>query len=107
MGMGKPDESNKFKKLMQIDFPMICDPGQGIYSAYHLRRTSTMQMLSPALISKGLKLMSKGYKLEFPRHDAAQLAGVFVIDTRGEVRWCYYSADPSDHPSVDAIINSA
>jgi hypothetical protein len=106
VGMGSSDESEEFRKLMNIDFPLICDPNQQVYSAYHLRKTSFLQMISASLLAKGLKAIAAGHKLEIPRQDAKQLAGVFKIDVKGQVIWSYYSSNPSDYPAVEAIVNA-
>jgi hypothetical protein len=39
-----------------------------------------------------------------PEGDVKQLAGAFVIDTSGEVRFQYLSGDPSDIPPVGDLL---
>ncbi len=39
-----------------------------------------------------------------PRDDVLQTPGVFLIDTSGNIRYAHYAKDPSDNPSIDALL---
>jgi peroxiredoxin len=41
-----------------------------------------------------------------PEGDVKQLAGVFIIDTTGHIRYRHLSADPADFPSAEDVLTT-
>jgi hypothetical protein len=39
-----------------------------------------------------------------PQGVVMQLAGLFLIDTAGHIRYAHYSKDPSDNPSIETLL---
>ena len=106
VGMGKPREAETFREQFQVPFPMICDPHRDLYGAYRLERTGMFSLLSPALALKGLSAMSQGHLMGLPEGDVKQLAGVFVIDTAGHIRFSHRSSDPADITDVAVVLQA-
>ncbi len=104
VGMGPPKESNAFLKKFGRPFPMICDPEQKLYAAYGLKRMGTLGFLSPSLALKSLSALAGGNLAGIPEGDVKQLAGVFIVDTTGYVRFRHLSADPSDFPPAEDVL---
>ncbi|MCF8128431.1 MAG: redoxin domain-containing protein [Deltaproteobacteria bacterium] len=104
VGMGPPKESEAFLKRFELPFPMICDPERKLYAAYGLKRMGTLGFLSPSLALKSLSALAGGNLVGMPEGDVKQLAGVFIIDTTGHVRFRHLSDDPSDFPPVKDIL---
>lgn len=104
VGMGPPKESGAFLKKFELPFPMICDPDRKLYEAYGLKRMGTLGFLSPSLALKSLGALAGGNLVGMPEGDVKQLAGVFIIDTSGHVRFRHLSADPSDFPSAEDVL---
>jgi peroxiredoxin len=104
VGLGTPDQAEAFRKQFSLSFPIICDPEKKLYRIYGLGRSSVSRMVSPAVLFKGLKALSRGYTPSVPQSDVMQLAGVFLIDTAGNIRYAHYSKDPSDHPSIETLL---
>jgi hypothetical protein len=105
VGMGTLEQTADFIKQLEIPFPMACDPQRIVYKAFALKRISPLGFLSPALAVKGLAVMSRGHGMGVPQGDIRQLAGLFIIDTRGVIVFRYESRDPSDHPEPSVIID--
>jgi hypothetical protein len=61
-------------------------------------------MASPGVFIKGLRTMARGHMPGVPRGDTSQLAGVFLIDTEGTIRYSHYAKDPADNPSVESLL---
>ncbi len=71
---------------------------------YDLKSGTIASVASPAVLLKGLRAMSMGYRPGIPQADVMQLPGVFLIDTDGNIRYSYFSKDASDHPPVDTLL---
>ncbi len=104
VGMGPPKESKEFLKKFSLPFEMVCDPERKLYEAYGLKRMGVLGFLSPSLALKSLSAVAKGNLVGMPEGDVKQLAGVFIIDITGHVRFRHLSADPSDFASAENIL---
>ena len=104
VGLGSADETAAFKSRFDVPFVMIADPRKQLFGAFGLKRASTGSLFSMGVAVKGLTAMAKGHGLGVPSGDVRQLSGVFIIDTDGSVRFSHYAADPSDHPSAEALL---
>jgi len=106
VGMGPPKESEAFLKKFSLPFEMVCDPERKLYEAYGLKRMGVMGFLSPSLALKGLSAVAKGNLVGRPEGDVKQLAGVFIIDMTGHVRFRHLSADPADFASAENVLTA-
>lgn len=104
VGQGRPAESEKFRKEFAPSYPVICDPDKALFTGYGLRRGTLTKMVSPGVIFRGIGAMSRGALPGIPRGDILQLAGVFLIDEEGTIRYFYFSKDASDYPAVETLL---
>jgi len=104
VGLGTFDRAAAFKKQFSISFPIICDPEKTLYQTYGLGRGSLAGMASPVFLLKGLKTLARGHLPGMPQDDIRQMPGVFLISTSGTIRYAHYSKDPSDNPSIEALL---
>ncbi len=104
VGMGSPKASEEFLKRFQVPFSMICDPERKLYDGYGLKRMGVLRFLSPSLALKSLSAVAQGNMVGMPEGDVKQLAGVFIINTSGHVRFRHLSADPADFPPVEDVL---
>ncbi len=104
VGMGSPKESKEFLERFKIPFPMICDPERALYGIYDLKRMGVLGFLSPSLALKSLSAVAQGNLVGIPEGDVKQLAGVFIIDSSGHIRFRHLSADPADFPSAEDVL---
>ncbi len=104
VGLGNPDEAEAFRKQFSPSLPIICDPEKILYHAYGLKKVSVAALASPSLWLNGLKTLAKGHMPGISKDNVMQMSGVFLIDTAGDIRYAYYSKDPSDNPSVDSLL---
>jgi hypothetical protein len=105
VGLGNPEQSEKFRKDFSPDFSIICDPQKNLFKAYGLGRGSLSDMASPGIFFKGLRTLTRGHTPGLPRGDIFQLPGVFMIDTLGNIRYSHYAKNPSDYPSVESLLS--
>ena len=104
VGMGPPKESREFLEKFALPFLMVCDPNRKLYDAYGLKRMGTLGFLSPSLALKGLSALAGGNLVGMPEGDVKQLAGIFIIDNSGHVRFRHLSADPADFPPAEDVL---
>ena len=106
VGMGSTAQSETFRKTFAPEFSMVCDPDRRLYRAYQLKKTGFLQLVSPSLFAKAMKALGSGHKMGSPQGDVFQLPGVFIIDTKGRVRFSRHSRDPSDHPKPEELLSA-
>ncbi len=105
VGMGPPKESREFLERFKVPFPMICDPELRLYDIYGLKKMGVLGFLSPSLALKSLSAVAQGNMAGIPGN-VKQLAGVFIIDASGLVRFRHLSADPADFPPVEDVLGA-
>ena len=104
VGMGPPKESEEFLKKFALPFIMVCDPKRKLYEAYGLKQMGALDFFSPSLALKSLSAVIKGNLVGMPEGDVKQLAGVFIIDISGHIRFSHLSADPADFPPAEDVL---
>jgi peroxiredoxin len=103
-GLGTVEQSARFREEFSLTFPIISDPKKELYRQYGLSSAGVSSLLSPVVLLRGMRAMSRGYTPGIPRGDVMQMPGVFLIDTEGNIRYSYFSKDVSDHPPIDALL---
>ncbi len=106
VGMAPPEESKEFLDHFKLPFEMICDPDRKLYEAYGLKRMGNLGFLSPSLTLKGISAILGGNSAGMPKGDVKQLAGAFIINREGRIRFRYLSADPSDFPPAEDLLET-
>ena len=104
VGMGTPSESAEFAGKFNIPFPIIADPQKKLYRKFKLKQMSTLGFLSPSVALKGVAAIVGGHGIGMPQGDIRQLAGVFIINTAGQIIFSHFSNNPADHPDAKTII---
>jgi peroxiredoxin len=106
VGMGPPKESRVFLEHFKVPFPMICDPERKLYDIYGLKKMGVLGFLSPSLALKSLSAVAQGNMAGIPEGDVKQLAGIFIIDNSGHIRFRHLSGDPADFPSAEDVLEA-
>ncbi len=88
----------------QSPFPVLLDPELISYRAYGLGQ-SFWSAWGPKNLLYYARALLRGEKLKEKRGDTHQLGGNFIVDATGTVRMAYPSRDPTDRPSIDAMLS--
>jgi peroxiredoxin len=89
----------------QLPFRCLVDAERRVYRAYGLGRGSWRQTLTPRALAPYIRHIFSGRVVRSASHqDVRQRGGDFVVGHDGRIRLAYASDDPSDRPSVDAIL---
>jgi len=104
VGMGTPSESEEFAAKFNVPFPIISDPQKKLYRKFRLKQMSTLGFFSPSVALKGVAAIVGGHGIGIPQGDVRQLAGVFIINTAGQIVFSHFSGNPADHPDAETII---
>lgn len=104
VGMGRPEASARFRRRYDLPFPVLADPDRTAYRAYGLGEGP---VLGWPELTGGFRLAMHGVLPGLRAGDARQLAGDFLIDRDGIVRYVRRSRRPADIPSPDALLAAA
>lgn len=107
VGMGVPDSCARFRRRYALPFPVFADPERTAYRAYGLAEGSTGQVLGWPEIAGGLGLALRGYLPGIAAGLNAQLAGDFLIDRDGVIRYVHRSRRAADVPPPRVLLAAA
>jgi len=104
----KPGAVAPYLNRMGWHVPVVCDPDRAGYAAFGLERTRWTSFVKPRVLAGYLRAALRGYGVRkpVPGEDVLQLGGDFVLDRQREVVFAYPSADPTDRPTVAAILEA-
>lgn len=103
ISFGTEDWAKAWLEETGAPFPLLLDPERRVYRAYGLGR-SVLRVWSPKVLWRYLRLMMAGRRLKPIQGDPHQLGGDFIVDAGGIVRLAHPSRDPTDRPSVEALL---
>ena len=84
-------------------FRLLLDPERIVYRTYGLER-SWLRSWNLRTLRRYIQLLRAGRKWRGIQGDSAQLAGDFIVDTKGILRLAYRSHDPTDRPLVADLL---
>lgn len=86
----------------------VGDPGYEVYRAFGLCRGKVRMFFSPRILGAYLAKMWSGWRIRKPRkgEDLLQLGGDFVLDSSRRLAFIHRSADPTDRPTVQQLLNA-
>jgi peroxiredoxin len=104
----RPELLAGFLREQPLPFLAVADPERVAYEAFSLERTSWAAMLRPGVVLRYLHLILRGWRPQQVRagEDVLQLGGDFVLDGEGRLSYAYRSAEPTDRPSVEALLHA-
>ena len=88
VGNGSRYFATIFREDLGVDFPIF------------------IELLSPRLITNGVRALAKGSRQKGVQGDAFQLGGSFVIRRGGGVAFAHRSREAGDHADLDRLIAS-
>ena len=103
VAMAEPQQAAGFRSKYELPFRLLADPQRQAYRAYGLQRGSAWKVAGPAVWAAGLKAVVR-HGVGMPVGDPLQLAGTFVIDRDGIIRYAHHSANSADRPPNSELI---
>lgn len=86
-------------------FTVLLDRDRTAYKAYQLER-SRLRSYHPRVVWIYVKRwFQRGEFFDSHGDDTSQLGGDFIVDRQGILRLVHPSHDPTDRPSVDALVD--
>lgn len=105
IGLGGPEQAAAFCDRRGVPFPCVVQPDRSAHKAFGLRRGTLIETTGPAVWMPWLKNQVTGKAQgKFGQGDVAQLAGTFVVDADGTVRYAYRARNSSDFPANDEVL---
>lgn len=96
VGLGDQEETARFRQRMEIPQKIISDPTKALYQQFGLRRASFGQFVNRRVVKRGIEAMRSGHRVGVVNADPLQLAGVFILNSQGDVIFEKLSQDPAD-----------
>jgi len=94
--------------LYDLHFPLLlCGSDLSAYRRYGLMLGTSLQLLHPRLLFRGLVSFLQGYVQTKVEGKGSQLGGGFVIDTEGYIQYLYRSRDASDTVRNEELLAAA
>jgi len=94
--------------LYDLHFPLLlCGNDLSAYRRYGLGLGTSLQLLHPRLLFRGLVSFLQGFVQTKVEGKGSQLGGGFVIDTSGYIRYLYRSHDASDTVRNEELLAAA
>jgi AhpC/TSA antioxidant enzyme len=108
VAQARPELLTAFVRDQPLPFPILSDPQRDAYRAFGLEQTSWWTFLRPGVMFGYLRLMFRGVQPQKPTEgeDVLQLGGDFVLDGQGRLVYAYRSAEPTDRPTVAALLQA-
>jgi peroxiredoxin len=108
ISQARPEQLAAFLRGQPLPFLLVADPERATYRAFGLGRTSWATVLRPGVVLRYLRLLFRGWRLRpaSPSEDVLQLGGDFVLDGQGRLVYVYRSADPTDRPTIEALLQA-
>ena len=106
IGNGTALMAQDFVEQTGLAVPLYTNPERNVYDALGAKRPPLSALLSPRLWWAGFRTLLKGFFPKQVQGDAAQLGGVFLIDTFSEVHFEYISAYAGDNPSAKMLLSA-
>jgi hypothetical protein len=103
-----PELLSRYIEKQKWSVPVVCDPERTAYAAFGLERTRWLTFFRPRVLWGYLRGMMKGYRVRKPvaGEDVLQLGGDFLVSRDQKLVFAYRSADPTDRPSLVALMNA-
>lgn len=108
VSQARPEILALFLREQPLPFPVVADPERAAYRAFGLERTSWGRVLRPGVVLRFLRLLFRGWRPRRVRQgeDVLQLGGDFLLDAAGRLAYAYRSTEPTDRPTVEALLGA-
>jgi peroxiredoxin len=105
ISFGTPALAQKWIEETQTAFQFLVDPERVVYHAFGLE-SSLVRSWNLRTWFTYTKLMFQGRRWRGIQGDSSQLGGDFILDQQGIIRMAYRSHDPTDRPTLKAILQA-
>jgi hypothetical protein len=108
VSQAKPEILSLYLSRFKWEVKLVCDPEKAAYTAFGLERTSWLTFFKPRVLWGYFRGMFRGYRVKKPYagEDLLQLGGDFILTRERKVVFAYPSADPTDRPSLAALLQA-
>jgi peroxiredoxin len=109
IGHGTPEQAGDFRRKQKVEgLRLLVDPERETYELAGAKRASVGELLGPRVMARGLRnsLKHRVHQGKVVGHPA-QLGGVLIVTPGNTVAWDHLSADASDVPPNDEVLEAA
>ncbi len=99
-----PQETDRYRRELDLPFNCLADPARRIYALYGLGRGGLGAVFSAETWAAYARLVRGSARLRRPGRDIRQMGGDFVVAADGRIAFAHYSRTPADRPAIDAVL---
>ena len=111
VGQGTGAEAAEVAREVEVEIPVLGDPGKASYRTMGLGRSDWWGLLVAPMIEGLLEGLDNLRKASLrwsasPRSDVRQLGGVMIVDGEGTIRYLHRSKTTTDVPPTADLLES-
>jgi peroxiredoxin len=107
IGLGTPEQTVAFCTGRGVPFACVTSPDREAHRSFGLRRGNLDQLAGPRVWLPWLRNQAAGLPQgRFGQGDVAQLAGTFVVDRSGTIRYSHRGRHSNDNPPNDDVLKA-
>ena len=99
-----PERVAASHRALLAPLTLLVDEERDTYRGFGLGRGSVWKVWGPKVWAEYLRLIRRGRRPQRTHEDTLQLGGDVVVDRRGRIAFLYRSDDPTDRPTIVALI---
>jgi hypothetical protein len=104
IGLGDERATAEFSTQQRSPFPVLADPAKVTYKAFGLEKGRWREVIGPQVWVPGARAVLRGRLIGKPKQNPLQLGGVAIVQKGGEIVFMHRSADSSDNPPLDKLL---
>jgi AhpC/TSA antioxidant enzyme len=105
ISFGGEEQMRRWRDETGVDLLLLLDPEHQVYREYGLL-SSLLRSWQPKVWWRYARMLSKSWSWRGIQGDSSQLGGDFIVDGQGILRYGQRSNDPTDRPSIAALLKT-
>jgi hypothetical protein len=105
IGNGQPEQATWFAEDTGFTGELYTDPSLKTYKLLGMK-SGLLSSLNPAVMSRGMKARSEGFRQTRTMGHAFQQGGVIIVRPDGSIPYRYISDSAGDHPDPAEILTA-
>jgi hypothetical protein len=107
ISIGEPKHIRRYCPKYAPSLTCYCCPDTDEHELYGLRHSGVANMFDPELYIESARLYAEGINQGKATGDITMLGGVFIIDTKGLVRYAYVEPAAHVHAPLESVLEKA
>lgn len=107
IGQGTPEDGARFREDFGLELDLLVDTDRLAYEAAGTKIANLGELFGPKIVARGVGAALRSRVIQGkPIGSPTQLGGLLLITPASEVPWSHLSADASDIPPDDEVLEA-